>query len=235
MQRMLFVSKTPLERPEADVYFLKPQELGMMPQDCWSAYTLCRLDERTTVDTLQQLPENALVVDYLHSPLWGKLGVQPKKVLEDRVAQQWRTVEKFLRGHRIDISKLVIDGMHNVEAMDDALDTLLGGYASKFLLAAGDFQRALELARPLKLAKKQRTLYDSLALLAHRVQALSPGAFATRFLEVYDENDSFFLYDPARVLTSRPTETLEQAYSRHKAAGRHHLARSLQNLVNTKT
>lgn len=224
MQRMQFSSKMPLERPGSDVYFLEPRELSMMPMECWSVYALCPIDSRLATDALQQLPEQALVIDYSQSITWNKLGLHPKKQLEARASQKWNKVVQFLGEHDIDVDKLIVDGIHNVETMDDALDTLLGGHANKFLQVASEFQRALELARPLKLSKKQRTSYDSLILLAHRVQALTPGAFAAQFLEVYDENDTLFLYDPAKALANLPAETLQQAYERHKAAGRRHLA-----------
>lgn len=227
MQRMVFSSKTPLERPTADLYFLRPEELGMMPLECWSVYVLCPIGDRAARDMLQQLPERALLIDYLQAPEWGTLGLLPKKRLEAQVAAEWRKVGRFLHKHHIDVGTLIVDGVHNVEAMDDALDTLLGGHSHAFLVVAGGFQRALELARPLRASKKQRILYDSLILLAHRVQALTPGAFATQFLEVYNEDDTFFLYDPARALANHPVETLDQSYARHKAAGRHNLALAL--------
>jgi hypothetical protein len=139
----------------------------------------------------------------------------------------------FLGGYRIDIAKFQREDPGSIEAIDDALDTLLGGHADAFLQTAGEFQRALELARPLRLSKQVRESYDSLILLAHRVQALTPGAFARQFLEVYNENDSFFFYDPARTHAGMGTETLAEAFARHSLAGRHNLARSLKNLSGT--
>ena len=115
--------------------------------------------------------------------------------------------------------------------MDDALDTLLGGHSREFMQLANDFQHALELARPLRLSKTLRVYYDSLILLAHRVQALMPGSFNKQFLEVYNEDDTFFLYDPARKLTSLGVETLEEVLARHVEAGRHNLAHSLRTLA----
>jgi hypothetical protein len=73
----------------------------------------------------------------------------------------------------------------------------------KFLQAAKEFQRAIELARPLRLSSDVRRQYDMLVLLAHRVQALSPGAFTQQFLEVYNEDDTFFLYDRAHETAAR--------------------------------
>jgi hypothetical protein len=232
MQRMRFSAKTPLDQPDGDVYFLRPAELDTLPVHCWNMYVLCPVELETAQLALTQLPGEALIIDYLKSPLWEKLGLRPKKLLETRVAKQWRAVEHFLRGHHIDVEQLVVDNARNVDAMDDALDTLLGGQTYKFLQVASEFQRTLELARPLRLTKSLRATYDSLILLAHRVQALTPGAFVHQFLEVYDENDTFFLYDPAKIRKHvTGGESLSEAFHRHSAAGRHHLARSLQFLA----
>ncbi len=232
MQHMRFSARLPLDQPEGDVYFLGVNDLETIPVHCWSIYFLCPANAKTALNVLYQLPNEALVIDYTQSQEWKKLGLHPKKTLESRVAAQWRQVDQFLRGHHIEVAKLISGGMHDVEAMDDALDTLLSGYAQQFLQVASEFQRSLELARPLRLSKNVRALYDTLVLLAHRVQALTPGAWAHQFLEVYDENDTFFLYDPAHTRRHLVgTETLAQAFSRHKQAGRHSLARSLQALT----
>jgi hypothetical protein len=54
-----------------------------------------------------------------------------------------------------------------------------------------------------------------------------------QFLETYNENDTFFLYDPAHTRKQLITgsETLAEAFTRHTHSGRHHLARALQSLV----
>lgn len=232
MQRMLFTTKNPLEQPDGEVYFLQPDELALMPVHCWSLYIMASIRDKDARLLLRELPAEALIIDYRGSKMWQRLGLEPKKALEARVTGQWRQVQQYLLGHDIDVTKLIVDGIHNAGAMDDALDTLLGGHSHKFLQVANEFQRALELARPLRLKKEVRSAYDSLSLLAHRVQALSPGAFSQHFLETYNEDDTFFLYDAARTrkhLTGG--ETLSEAYARHTKAGRHNLAKSLRDLA----
>jgi hypothetical protein len=232
MQRMHFSAKTPLEQPDADVYFLSPDKTEVMPVHCWSVYMLCPVPARIAKVVLAQLPSEALIIDYCQSKTWQNLGSQPKKALEERVANEWRQVQQFLRGYHIDVTKLIIDDVHDIEAMDDALDILLGGVSHRFLQVANEFQRALELARPLRLSKRARSSYDALVLLAHRVQALNPGAFSQHFLETYNEDDTFFLYDPNRVRKQiTGSETLAEAFARHARAGRTNLARSLQALA----
>jgi hypothetical protein len=232
MQRMYFSIKTPLERPEADVYFLSPQDLHSMPANCWTTYLLCPIDTELIANLLPQLPDGCLMVDYTQGTMpWQEFGVEPKKVLESKVHREWLKVQDVLHKYRININRLLLGDNYNVEAVDDAMDTLLGGHAHEFLSAANNFQRALELARPLRLSRRVRTAYDSLILLAHRVQALTPSAFSKHFLEVYNEDDTFFLYDKGRGMAT--SQALADALAHHTKAGRHHLARSLQSLLQT--
>lgn len=228
MQRMHFTAKTPLERPEADIYFLSPDNITTLPIDCWTVYFLSCTQTQKILPTLRQLPEGSLIVDYCSPINWENLGFRSKKDLEAKVRHQWNETVRFLKIHHIDIAKLVIQDVHDVDAIDDALDTLLGGHAHEFMIKANEFQRALELARPLRLTKTTRTAYDSLILLAHRVQALTPGAFNKHFLEVYNEDDTFFFYDIGRRFLTNGSESLLEAFARQTAAGRHHLANSLQ-------
>jgi hypothetical protein len=230
MQHMQFTAKSPLENPAADIYFVSPDSITPMPVNCLSTYIL---DELPLVDAetiIAQLPADALIIDYNQRTPWEeRLDMQPKSALEERVHTEWRQVLHFLQSYDIDIANLVSDDIHNVEAMDDALDALLE-VSQKFLKVANQFQRALELARPLRIHKATRTQYDSLVLLAYRVQALSPGAFTQHFLETYNEDDTFFLYDAARarVLSA---DTLAAAYVRHIAAGRYRLATAIRQLA----
>ena len=235
MQRMHFTVKSPLERPTGEVFFLSPDELTTMPAYCWSVYSLCPINPEAARLVASQLPQNALIVDYINSADWRTLELNPKKMLEEEVTKQWQHTQKFLHKHRVDVTRLIVDGVHDFEAMDDALDILLGGHSHDFLHLANDFQRALELSRPLRLKKSVRFAYDSLILLAHRVQALRPSAYSHHFLESYNEDDTFFLYDGHRVQKQLiGGETVAEAYHRHTQAGRHHLARSLQSLAERK-
>jgi hypothetical protein len=227
MQHLHFTTKDPLEAPGADVYFLSPDNLVVMPIQCWSIYLLDDPDVITATDILTQLPAEALFVDYQHALSWVEgLGLQPKQTLEDQIKTAWRQVQQFLATCNVDIALIDNGDIRNVEAMDDALDTLLGT-SHKFLQVANEFQRSLELARPLRVTKTMRIYYDTLMLLAHRVQALSPGVFTQHFLESYNEDDTFFLYDILRTMRGSSTEQLSITYGRHMAAGRANLARAL--------
>lgn len=225
MQHMRFTSKSALEAPNADVYFMTPDQLYIMPVNCWSVYVLHEPPIKEAQAMMYQLPAEALVVDYVHKFPWAhRLGLQPKQALEAQVDAAWRQVRQFLHTHKIDFAALQDDEALNVDTMDDALDTLLD-ISYKFLQVANEFQRALELARPLHVSKQVRAQYDALVILAHRVQALSPGAFTQHFLESYNEDDTFFLYDPFREARG---EDLTEQYIRHITAGRTRLAEALR-------
>jgi hypothetical protein len=230
MQRMKFTAKSPLEL-DASVYFMAPDNLEVVPLHCLTIYVLREPEESEAAELIVQLPADALVVDYHHKLHWEQaLELQPKSVLEAQVETEWRQVKQFLATCKIDIAELEHGNIRNVEAMDNALDTLLD-VSRKFMQVANEFQHTLELARPLRLSDERRSQYDSLALLAHRVQALSPGAFTQQFLESYNEDDTFFLTDRQRETAgSQPennTETLAEVYNRHITAGRKRLARAM--------
>lgn len=229
MQHMRFTAKSPLENPDADVYFLDKHTYKMMPLHCYSLYITWPTERAVAQAMLTQLPADALIIDYSSNKYWEELGLQAKAELEKQVTAEWHQVRQLLKTNRIDISALVQDGFHDIEAMDDALDTLLG-ISHRFLRAANEFQRALELARPLRMSRATRQEYDSLVLLAYRVQALSPGTFTQHFLESYNEDDTFFLYDAAKRPRVLGGEPLAHAINRHLAAGRKHLALAVQHL-----
>ncbi len=222
MQRMDFTYKTALTHPEADVYCLSPEQTDVLPARCLSIYLTTDMDEKTARVVIDQLDQDALIIDYRHVLPWEDLQLEPKSVLEKQVSIEWKQVHTFLMSRDINPNNLNGGEVRNVDVMDDALDTLLNT-SQKFLEVANSFHRALELARPLRINKNIRLQYDSLALLAHRVQALSPSAFTQRFLETYNEDDTFFLYDIAKGRQSG-RESLEELVIRHRQAKRYALA-----------
>lgn len=227
MQHMRFTMKTPQDYPEGDVFFNTPDVLQKIPPYCQSMYIVPRISETTTAIILGQMGHDSLVIDYDHAQPWKKLGLLPKNNLEERVSDDWKRIRTFLQTYNIKPRSLYKGSVQNIDAMDDALDTLLD-VGRKFLQVAGDFQHSLEVARPLRTTKDMREQYDAVILLAHRVQALSPGNFTSRFLEIYNEDDTFYLYDSMHGAAESQTETLQMAVERHRKAGRHDLATALQ-------
>lgn len=228
MQRLTFSAKTPLEQPNADIFFLAPHELGVLPAQNFTVYLTAHIGAPTARSLTAELPTDALIVDYLQKTNWEPLGFEPKKQLEVRVAESWQQVLHFLNEQGVNLSMLHKSELHSIEAMDDALDTLLG-ISHHFLVIAGDFQRTLEIARPMRIHKTLREKYDSFILLAHRVQALTPGAFSQQFLQIYNEDDTYFLYDHIHEQLLYAGETPADSHARHSRAGRKHLARALHH------
>ncbi len=225
MQNMRFTTQAPLADPDAELYFLSAEKTGAPPR-CFTVY----LHEKLTLDIrrtlVAELPAAALIVDYVHHRSWGRLGVRPKAALEADVTLAWREIRAFLRTRQIDLIALPhAKQHHNIEAMDDALDILLE-MPHKFLQAAEEFRHTLELARPMRINRELRLQYDALMLLAHRVQTLTMPAFTQQFLEVYSEDDTFFLYDTGRGYNRRAA--LLEAARHHRAAGRLRLAHALE-------
>jgi hypothetical protein len=229
MQHMRFTIKSPLDDPEATVYFVRPDQLDAIPTRCFTVYLTATPQKDTAMWLIRQLPIEALLVDYNHTTSWKEFDALPKAMLENVLNDRWKDVESYMSKHHINAKELFDGSLQNIDAMDDALDTLLA-HNHSFLQTADSFRRALELARPLRLSKGVREQYDMVTLLAHRVQALSSSSFTQRFLETYSEDDTFFLYDSGRKYLRRDAlvgEKLANVITRHMQAGRHHLAQAL--------
>ncbi|MGF7228897.1 MAG: hypothetical protein ACQR33_02820 [Candidatus Saccharibacteria bacterium] len=226
MQHMNFTMKMPLDYPEADIFFLHPSALTDMPVNSYNLYLLESLEPIVAEMIAKRMPQDGLIVDYVHDTPWETYGLQPKTVLEERVRARWHEVTTFLELYDIEPKKLRKGLDDNIEAMDDALDTLLN-VSQGFIDVANHFQRSLELARPLKIPVTTRLQYDTVVLLAHRVQALSVTTYSQRFLESYNEDDAFFFYDRVREHVYGSGESLAEVIARHQAHGRLALAQAL--------
>lgn len=226
MQNMQFTSKLPSEHPGADVYILGSSTVQLPPQ-CWTTYVCGPITD--SLHLANQMPADALIIDYTQLTDWEALGLEPKRLLEHRVHQDWKQANDFLQSYGINIDDFYDGQMQNVDAIDNALDTLLA-VDHKFLSVASEFQRTLELARPLRLNKDVRQQYDNFILLAHRVQALGRSPFTQRFIEIYNEDDTFFLHDRGkRLLDEIFGEDLLATLERHKQAERLNLVEALKN------
>ena len=222
MHRMRFVAKTPEQQPSAHVFFMKAEDIDLLPVNLYSIYIMTPITTDTLHRIKEQLPADAMLIDYT-----GQLatnGLQPKTQLHTRINAAWNTVAAFLTDHHIAIESLIAKEPGRYEALDDALDTLLG-VSRDFLQIASDFQHALELAQPVPLTPDEQRKYDTLILLAHRVQALNPQGFASHFTHNLTDETTFFLHDVAENVSF--AEALAQAIMHHKQAGRTRLARAL--------
>lgn len=200
MQHLQFVAKTPESQTEAHIFFINPDDLTNLPPGCLSLYVIAPPRATQLKTWVQQLAEDALVVDYKGELDLNKLGAQPKKKIEARMLKEWRQLERFMANHAININTLINSPAFKASAaIDEALDKLLVA-SNEFLRLAASFQHILSLAQPLNPADTAlRKKIETTMRLAHRVQALTPGAFGTYLLKNFGDKNagSFFLRDAA--------------------------------------
>lgn len=227
MHRMRFTAKPPESQPRDHVYFLTEQEIAqtLLPSNTYSLYVVTRIAKPALAHLIRQLPHDATLVDYVRSELPESVELQSKRLLEEQVAEQWDVMTNFLEQRQIFIAQLVREGSGGMNAVDDALDTLLGT-SHRFLQVASAFQHVLELAQPLTFTAAQQRQYDIIMLLAHRVHALSPSPYGPRFTYELASDELFFLHDIASGTTSF-VDIIARAADRHQQAGRTRLARAL--------
>lgn len=222
MQQMVITTEAPHEYPLAHFWFIQPNHLKQteLPRACKSVYVAMSLstDEQNVLYDL--LPTHGLVIDYANNTNWQFIS---KSILEDKVHHAWQELNTFLEQHHVHVNQLVKE-RHNIDRVDDALDTLLDS-SSTFLRHARHFQEVLHLAQPLSLSFTEKQQYDLANMLARRVAMLTPGILHHSFIQA--ENDTFSLYD---IVSSQKQsrESLTAAISRHLAAGRKNLAQALE-------
>jgi hypothetical protein len=209
MQNMQFLAKSPLDNPDAAVYFVRPEQLKVPPFSCYTVYVTDKVDKQHMQLLLKKLPQDCLVIDYgLGFELSG-LGLKPKGLLEEQIIDEWERMIVFLQRQGIYPHNLVVGNALQFGAMDDALDTLLG-ISNEFLRQAAGLQRAINLAQPLAhTPAEQQKLFEAVTRLAHRVQSLSPGTFNHYLLNTFGDSEAttYFLRDSASELYA----DLEQA------------------------
>lgn len=198
MHHMQFVAKPPQEYSNAQIFFITPSQLDILPPSCYSLYLLAPVDEfqlRHAVDTMS---DGGLVINYDVGIALSTLGLHPKSGLEAKVLAEWQAVEDLLKRHNISPRSLVASNPASLAATDTALDTMLG-VSQEFLRLATTFQHAIHLAQPLStISAEQQRIFTAAARLAHRVQALSPSTFSNYLIKNFgekDDHDIFFLHD----------------------------------------
>jgi hypothetical protein len=199
MQNMQFLAKSPLDNPDAVVYFVKPEQLKAPPYSCYTLYLTDNIDKQALQVFLKKLPQDCLVVDYDVGFELRHLGLQPKALLEEHILTEWQHMVAFLQRQGINPDNLVVGNALQFGAMDNALDTLLG-IGSEFLRQAANLQRSINLAQPLaNTPAEQQKLFEAVTRLAHRVQSLSPGTFNHYLLNTFGDSEAttYFLRDSA--------------------------------------
>lgn len=194
MQHMHFAAKTPLQCPDAHVYFISPEQLDIIPLNCYTLYIAASLTPPQLRASVRQLPSDSLLVDYTGDLPLTAIKVTPKATLEAEVETHWQQVIAFLASHDIGIATLTERQFTQANTLDNALDILLG-VSHGFLRVASAFQHAYELAQPDRPPHDLQRQYNIVTLLAYRVQALTPGLSGSYSLRTYHEDETYFLHD----------------------------------------
>ncbi len=223
MQHVTISEKLPHAQPAAHLWAIRPGDIqhGELPVTCRSIYIATGLSPTEHQALLAACGSHGLIVDYCVGPHTWQLA--PKTDLEAKVNEAWEELATFFAHHNINTELLVRD-THNIDAIDDALDTLLD-VSSSFLRHMHHFQEVLFLAEPLSIDHATKKQYDMANSLARRVAALSPNVFS-RFLTQSLDDETFYLQDKA--LQKIRQEQLQEKLARHRTAGRNNLVRALE-------
>lgn len=213
MQHLQFVAQAPTAKTEAHIFFTTPDELTFLPPGCLSLYITAPPRAAQLQEWVDALAQHALAVDYEGSLGLPELGLRPKASIESRMRHDWKKLVAFLAKHNIIVDELVTGLTIQHVAMDQALDKLLVT-GNDFLRRAAEFQHILSLSQPLKHEPLTHLKqFEAVMRLAHRVQALTPGAFGSFLTNTFGDHhaESFFLRDAAPeeddLFTAEPERT----------------------------
>lgn len=227
MHNLTFVAKTPEQRPDASVFFVRAKQLRNAPPRCYSLYLTEAVEAEHLNQYLYDLPGSSLVVDYVNATARLAELFSSKEALNEQVHNRWRHVLDFLRQLQIDITTLAQKAGAKPSSLDEAIDSLLD-YSDDFLRVAGFFQHAFQLAQPLEPPRDIQREYNTLTLLAHRVQTLHTGKLS-EYLDSIVADNSFFLRHPGGVDRNRQGE-LAMVLAYHKKAGHRRIHQKLSNI-----
>jgi hypothetical protein len=187
MQHMGFAAKPFYANPEADVFFVAPDQIGQLPPQCFSLYVVDAPASEQFNNAIAQLPEKALVIDYSGAPAIANAPLLPKHRLEQQVPDAWQKVARYFAEHHINIERLS-QRIHHSEALNEAIDVILNT-SSEFLRTASDFLEILHLAQPLLNDNSTQQCYDLVALLHRRIYALTPGSLSQQFAQSLGDDE----------------------------------------------
>jgi len=193
MQHMNFVTKLPRDYPQADVFFVTPDELDQLPANCRSLYVLADMSAELAKRLATQLPERALAVDYTSNETFTTT-LLPKYELEKLLPVEWQHVENFMTAHGIAFHELATNPYGALQ-LDEAIDVILNT-SKQFLRVTDDFLELLAFCQPTNASHIEQREYELIAALNRRIAALTPGTLSQQFAQTFGEDDAS-LHDPA--------------------------------------
>jgi len=228
MHNLAFTARSPEQRPEADVFFVRSEQLQLAPAQCYSLYLTKTVETATLEPYIDQLPAESLIVDYAGATSALTAHLKAKATLSEQVRTQWLHVTEFLRKLHINIEDLARQATLQPSLLDDVIDLLLD-YSTDFLRVASSFQHSLQLAQPYEPVRETKLLYNTLALLAHRVQSLNTGKLDD-YLSSVVLDSSFFLRESGGV-KDRQRRQLGLLLAYHQQAGHARICQKLNALA----
>src|SRR6266702_3921439 len=228
MHNLAFTAKPPEQRPEADVFFVRGDQMRLTPAQCYSLYLTKPVEAVTLESFISQLPPESLIVDYASATSRLTAHLKAKATLSEQVRTQRLHVTEFLRKLHSNIEDLARQATLQPSLLDDAIDLLLD-YSADFLRVASSFQHSLQLAQPYEPARETKLLYNTLALLAHRVQSLNTGQLDD-YLNSVVLDSSFFLRESGGVKDQRRRQ-LSWLLAYHQQAGHTRICQKLNALA----
>lgn len=216
MQRVKFTIAAPDVEEDANFYILKP-DTTLIPAHCYTLYSPGKVNQ----DLLTNLISGSLSVLYqTRQPI---AGLQPKKVLEERVKEAESALINWLAHIEVDLNDIV-----ELEKTNEALDTILSSnnLQAEFLHKTKLYVDTLQLAQPITLSAAEASRLKTLKSLEHQVRILSPSYLSDHILDSQSD-DSFLLRDiAAGKLTN--LEAIKSFIAAQRGYGRLNLAAALE-------
>lgn len=201
MQRLQFTSSLPYDAPCADVYFVTPETLSVLPSGCYTLYLTTHVTNTQLEAWTNILLSDSLVVNYDIGIDIRSFGLRPKSELEASLLIEWHRLIDYLHHHGIMVSQLDT-GNEKDPDLNDTLDILLG-VGREFTELAAAFQHQLDITQPMtNVSDATRARIATVLRLAHRVQALTPPN--SHLEQIFGGTETFFLRDRSAEQLSIP-------------------------------
>lgn len=218
MQRVVFTTDSPATQPDAQCYFITPDQIDSLPINCYTIYLVSDTVEAALYD---RLPAESLVVSAkaLKNPI-----LKDKQLLVKELRSQTDKLVTWLYEQSIPLADLASD----MQLSNEALDKLLSSnkLRSEFCLRAEIILHTHLLASPTRLEDSFERLIASLQTLDSHVRALSP-VFLTDHLLDNQSDDAFLLRDIAFKGGFR-FDTITDFITQQYKLGHKHLAAALE-------
>jgi len=192
MQRLHFTCSLSDDVPCADVYFVTPENLTVLPPGCYTLYVTTPVSAGQFAAWTNTMLNDSLAVNYDVGIDMRAFGLHAKSELDALLLTEWHRFVNYLRRHGIPLSQLDM-GNEKDPDLNEPLDSLLNT-GQEFTKLASEFQHQLDVTQPLaNIPDETRARITTVLRLAHRVQALTPPN--PHLKQLFGSTETFFLRD----------------------------------------